>query len=111
MLQSYNSPQMSVAGKLCDGSRRQMSLAWSFGDHNARVQEGARNATLVDQNGAWHLRSTNHCRRAVGRSYSLEAAIHSVIHRGYYQIQRYTQAGMGNYNLTSFEFKRDDRAV
>ena len=33
-----------------------MSLDWSFGDHNARVQEGARNATLVDQNGAWHLR-------------------------------------------------------
>ena len=56
MLQSHNSPKMSVARKMCDGSKRQMSLAWSFGDHNARVQEGARNATLVDQNGAWHLR-------------------------------------------------------
>jgi hypothetical protein len=33
-----------------------MSLDWSFGDHNVRVQEGARYATLVDQNGAWHLR-------------------------------------------------------
>jgi hypothetical protein len=33
-----------------------MNLDWSFGDHNARVQEGARNATLVDQTGAWHLR-------------------------------------------------------
>jgi hypothetical protein len=31
-------------------------LTGLFGDHNARVQEGARNATLVDQNGAWHLR-------------------------------------------------------
>jgi hypothetical protein len=92
-----------------------MSLDWSFGDHNARVQEGARNATLVDQNGAMALenqiRSTNHFRGALGRSYSLEAAIHSVIHRGYYQIQRYTQAGMGDYSLTSFEFKWDDRAV
>src|ERR1700719_4261666 len=57
------------------------------------------------------IRSTNHCRRAVGRSDSLEAAIHSVIHRGYYQIQRYTQAGMGDYSLTNFEFKWDDRAV
>jgi hypothetical protein len=47
---------MSVARKMCDGSRRHMRLDWSFGDHNARVQEGARNATLVDQNGAWHLR-------------------------------------------------------
>jgi hypothetical protein len=33
-----------------------MSLEWSFGDHNARVQEGARNATLVDQTCSWHLR-------------------------------------------------------
>src|ERR1700676_913950 len=56
MLQYPASPKMSVAGKMCDGSRRHMSLDWSFGDHNARVQEGARNATLVDQNGAWHLR-------------------------------------------------------
>ena len=47
---------MSVARKMCDGSRRHTRLAWSFGDHNARVQEGARNATLVDQTGAWHLR-------------------------------------------------------
>ena len=80
-----------------------MSLDWSFGDHNARVQEGARNATLVDQTSALEnqIRSTNHCRGALGRSYSLEAAIHSVIHRGYYQIQRYTQAGMGDYSLTS----------
>jgi len=34
-----------------------MSLNWSFGvDHSARVQEGERNATLVEQTGAWHLR-------------------------------------------------------
>jgi hypothetical protein len=57
------------------------------------------------------IRSTDHCRRALGRSYSLESAIHSVIHRGYSQIQQYTQAGMGDYSLTSFEFKWDDRAV
>src|ERR1700720_1122252 len=57
------------------------------------------------------IRSTNQFTRALGRSYSLEAAIPSVIHRGYYQIQRYTQAGMGDQSLTSFEFKWDDRAV
>jgi hypothetical protein len=56
MLQCLNPPKMSVARKIGDGSRRPKSLNWSFGDHNARVQEGARNATLVDQNGAWHLR-------------------------------------------------------
>jgi hypothetical protein len=40
-----------------NGSRgKPVSLDWSFGDHSARVQEGARNATLVDQNQAWHLR-------------------------------------------------------
>jgi hypothetical protein len=33
-----------------------MSLHLSFGDHNARVQEGARNATLVEDTGAWQLR-------------------------------------------------------
>ena len=33
-----------------------MRLDWSFSDHSARVQEGARHASLVDQTGAWHLR-------------------------------------------------------
>jgi hypothetical protein len=33
-----------------------LRLDWSFSDHSARVQEGARHASLVDQTGAWHLR-------------------------------------------------------
>jgi hypothetical protein len=33
-----------------------MSPDWSFGNHNARVQEGARNAILVEETGAWQLR-------------------------------------------------------
>jgi hypothetical protein len=33
-----------------------MRLDWSFSDHSARVQEGARIATLVEQSQAWHLR-------------------------------------------------------
>jgi hypothetical protein len=39
----------------------------------------------------------------MGRPYCLEVAIYSFIHRGYYQIQRYTQAGVGDYSLTHFE--------
>jgi hypothetical protein len=34
-----------------------MRLDWSFSlDNSARVKEGARNATLVEQTEAWHLR-------------------------------------------------------
>jgi hypothetical protein len=33
-----------------------MRLDWSFSDHSARVQEGGRNATLVEQPQSWHLR-------------------------------------------------------
>ena len=33
-----------------------MRLDWSFSDHSARVQERGRNATLVEQPQAWHLR-------------------------------------------------------
>ena len=34
-----------------------MRLDWSFSlDHSARVKEGERNATLVEQTEAWHLR-------------------------------------------------------
>jgi hypothetical protein len=47
---------MSVSEKGAAGQGRHRKLDWSFGDHSARVQEGARKATLVDQTGAWHLR-------------------------------------------------------
>jgi hypothetical protein len=41
-----------------DGSSTEaiaMRLDWSFSEHSALVQEGARHASLVDQTGAWHL--------------------------------------------------------
>jgi hypothetical protein len=40
---------------------RHVGLIWSFGvDHSARVQEGERNATLVEQTHSWHLRIKYH---------------------------------------------------
>jgi hypothetical protein len=43
-----------------DGSSTEptgMRLDWSFSlDHSARVKQGERNATLVEQTEAWHLR-------------------------------------------------------
>jgi hypothetical protein len=49
------------------------------------------------------IQSTNHYRRAVGRSDNLEEALFPLIYGGSSKIQRYTQAGMGDYELTAFK--------
>ena len=44
----------------------------------------------------------------MGRPYSLGTTLHALVHRGYSQIQRYTQAGMGDYSLTEISVRVGD---
>jgi hypothetical protein len=51
------------------------------------------------------IRSTNHYRRELGRTYSLGEALYPLIYGSSSKIQRYTQAGMGDYELTGIKNK------